>query len=107
MKPRICLLWINGDVEEIHHFNLPSSNEVGFYRQTVSYNAFRERSDNEYDRHYEKRQPIAKRAQLSEVDTVSWWLKEFKDKPQCVFHHDSLWDMYKAIGYDYKKQRFL
>lgn len=110
MKPRVCLLWVNGVVKEIHHFNLPSHDEVGFYRQTVSYNAFRERETNRYCKWIhedKKKRPMPKYASLGEADTFTWWLEEFKNKPQNVFHHKSIWELYKAISYDYKKQKFI
>lgn len=110
MKPRVCLLWIDGTFKEIHNFVLPSPNEVGFYRQTTSYNAFRERSNKQHHKWYyedQKKYDMPKRAHLCEVEDAKWWIEEFKENPQSVFHHATIWDMYKAIGYDYKKRRFV
>jgi hypothetical protein len=106
-----ALLWKDGHPIEVHHMTMEPTAEQSRYRAVSSMNWFNERevkifaerkphrfhanikcdSDWEMDMRFERR-AYAPDPSLS--DTL----------PQ--FTHASIWDFYKAIGYDYKAKRY-
>ncbi len=95
-----CELWVNEQLVCYHTFNLPDVGEKGFYQEGVSADSFKSR---EAIRHYDaKGKILAKRARLAYPHDFFW-----KRQDLVTFHHKCLWDFYLAIGYDYKKQRYL
>jgi hypothetical protein len=97
-------VWVNGEPVSRHFYPIPSPGEPDFYVTAISVDCF---SNREARRHYAATQKkpfkhVEKRAhtrRLSELGLLSPKIPEFE--------HASLWDMYRAIGYDYKKQRYL
>lgn len=104
---------------QIHTLWLPLPPEKDFYRQVTSFNAFfhsgrlqgrangpnwspeklfSERDWDEYERDCERWiKCLAKDGILSDLD----------DRKLPQLEHQSIWDFYQAIGYEYKKQRWI
>lgn len=108
------LLFQSNEVISVHGFKIPAFLEENFYRQTVSYNSFRSRENRKLfidkeckiPRHY-----YGKRLGICDIEDYNEWnlwrFNHFKALNLPYFEHDSLWELYKGIGYDYKKQKYL
>lgn len=83
----------NGKHISYHKFPLPNVGEPGFYRQTVSYNAFRTK----------KRQYKGSILYYAQ-DEEDKFFPPIKSVP--MFIHENIWEFYKAIGYDHKKNKY-
>lgn len=106
MKQMLCILWRNSVPVENHYFNLPDCGEPRFYQSIVSYTWFRKREGERFRKWYYDPEHASKPLTRARVDYAD-------DLTRCVdnllpkFEHESIWDLYKAIGYDYKKQRYV
>ncbi len=103
----VALLAVNGKYVEIHYFNRPGPTEPGFYRATMSYNALCDREAERYDKWYHskpRRPPLARSMSVGRVDDKTHTLEFYKDLP--TFDHPTIWAMYNAVSYDYKKRKF-
>lgn len=92
---------------ECHRFFMPRPTEKGGYRAGVSWEYFLDRE--------------AKRLQESsgQAETLRWWAcgerynpersTDLRDLPAYVpvFNHQTIWEMYEAIGYDVKAKQFV
>jgi hypothetical protein len=108
-----AILWKDGEPIEVHHFTMEPTVEHSRTRAVSSMNWFNDReakifcdrkkqhrfhtnikcdSDWEMDRRFERRAYAPDKAL---TDTL----------PE--FTHTSLWDFYKAIGYDYKAKKYV
>lgn len=97
-----------------HEVTMPSVPEHDFYRQTVSFDAFRnfvakvcaktDRLTYYYKDEFSLKCEEESKARFIEEygDKVKGWLIA-TDLPG--ISHASLWDFYKYIGYDYKKKK--
>jgi hypothetical protein len=97
----------------LHILWLPDAMEPGFYRQTVSFNSFfhgmKGRSVIRGIKQY-----YAKRWDEFEMGCDLWdetvrlnhLTSAHDDRTLPTSEHHSIWEFYKAIGYDYKKQRW-
>lgn len=99
-----------------HHIKIPRATEPGFYRAVVSMGAFQHREltrvfgekvrtrRQEVPFYYalQRRQEVELRY-ASHVHRYGKTLKEILP----IIEHESIWDFYKYIGYDYKKKRFV
>lgn len=103
---------MNNEDVAVHFVEKPTAGEHDFYRQTVSFNAFKERELEQFHKKWTKKLPTGRH--------FYWQSKEEYESELCimsalalrvdglpVYHHKSVWDFYKAIGYDYKKKRFV
>lgn len=83
--------------------------EPGFYRATVSYDAFRNRENRRlYEANLRGIRDLPLRTSLGhEEDNTLWQGFAYigEPYPQTV-KHVNLWAFYKAIGYDYKRKRY-
>lgn len=95
------LLFKDGEEYEIHRFKIPHFSTSAGYRPGTSLEWFRERE--------------GQRLLDTSGEVLDWWAyaghldpRRF-DNPDNLpeFHHETIWDMYKAIGYDIKKKRFV
>lgn len=104
----------------IHFINCPSYNEPGFYRQTTSRNAFRRRMSDLLTKIMD-----ARNKNYNTTKSMRWIsihnMNSFEWNINCmvntnighpyeglpILKHKSMWDFYTAIGYDYKKKKFI
>ncbi|MNQ58253.1 hypothetical protein D3C85_724440 [compost metagenome] len=107
-----CTFWKDGTPVELHVFTLEPEGKSD-YRAIGSYNAFNNNEGKRLlnDPHVMFRgHAVNERDHLLsrqiQADTCARW--ELTPEPELpVFTHDSIWDMYKAIGYDYKRKRYV
>lgn len=99
----------------VHHVTVPTPTEQGFYRSTVSYSYFGQR---ELKRRFptdKKTGAIYTPRKINNMRwcSVDWEPDKFGTRYQYErdkvphYDHDSIWDFYKAIGYDYKKKKYI
>lgn len=111
--PYLATEYRNGGSVSHHLIHMPSFSEKGFYRNTVSASAF---SGRELKRmmanhwrwislRWDGLQTKALDYKLHHNDPHLLKHARLGDRPR--FDHESIWDFYLAIGYDYKKQRYI
>lgn len=118
---------VEGKPVERHLFRIPSVSERGggFYRQTTSFSAFNTRETNRFCDHNSITLPDGSVAiKLKIALAIYAQCRLIQDRrrdhhheqkfPQCcdyleapTFFHPSVWDMYIAIGYDYKSKKWI
>jgi len=106
---------INGKEVLLHVIRQPLVTEPGFYRASLSGNAFKSREIKIwYDRYYTKRKVMPRQFSIRyssdfEIETRlvvnkyldhQWWSLPILD-------HESIWEFYKHIGYDHKKKKYI
>lgn len=117
MKTVYCLLWESADgiseqVTQVHEVQMPDYGDPEFYRQTTSLAWFRER---ESIARFTGSGPIARWTQIRHQDEwdrdQKFWkscgdddTEQYADLPR--FHHASIFDYYKAVNYDRRRQRY-
>ncbi len=109
---------------EKHIIRMPTYGEKGWYKNVVSIDAFKDREAKRfYDTIYVKKVPmfglhcslwrledwirhnqITAESMLEIVGIV-----DYQDPYDILptFEHESVFDFYKAVGYDYKKKRYI
>lgn len=112
-----------GNIIALHVIPRPNVGESGFYRITTSIEAFRTR---ELNRIYS---PGVYSCESIKLRHFSCYVKEIWEAEQDatyaimerlignpvtrethgkpIFNHESIWTFYKAIGYDYKKRKYI
>lgn len=117
-------IWIDNTPTEFHLFPLPNFGDPHFYRTITCYEAFRKRENSGLYFSQKKARdtktkwiPPAIRASMKDKDewdvdhrilNESLAKYKCKTKPEPIWiRHDSLWDFFKAVGYDYKKKRYV
>ncbi len=113
----VCVLWVDSVAVEHHYFPLPTPDEPGFYRAVVSYNAYRERESTKfYDWCQKANRKIETYPRRGHADREEDMFMAQRCMPQELqdklpklpeFEHESIWAMYLAIGYDYKKKKYI
>lgn len=98
----VCILSANGKAIELHRFSFPPITGRGRYRAITSYSWFLHREAKRYTALYEANKEPAKHAYAMRWDDL--YKSAYEELPVIV--HQTIWDMYKAIGYDYKRQKF-
>lgn len=109
-------LWVDGKQAERHTFELPYGCK-GWYIQGISVDAF---STRENTRLYEHNlagcwHVPGKRCHVVFGQELEWQIKERErlaekfgvNSELPTWHHNSVWDFYKAIGYDYKRKKYV
>jgi hypothetical protein len=110
LRDQIILEKVNEELATIHVVRMPTVREKGFYRSSISATYWRERENtNWYEKFYLKRK----------VCPRSWTVMMARETSAChrvlndpnnvgilVLEHETIWDFYKYIGYDYKTQRY-
>lgn len=117
-------IWRHNVPSEFHLFPLPNFGDPNFNRTIRSYTAFRKRENyGLYNSQKKARDtqtkwiPAAIRTSLKDKDewdvdhrllnqSLAKYKLKTKAEPQWI-RHDSIWDFYKAVGYDYKKKRYV
>lgn len=106
-EPReyFALLQIDGVDTEVHRFWMPHWSMPGGRRAHLSRDMFVDREEGRFFDVDTSADPL-KPHYWAHVE----WVEECRvemapDLP--TFHHETLWDMYRAIGYDIKKKRFV
>jgi hypothetical protein len=101
-----------------HYFKIPYLNERGGYTQTSSYNWFNDREANRHYKLTQQKKPLGRWCYIERFieahrfeSMVKKRLKElgvsYQEDKLPFFKHQSLWDFYKAVGYDYKKKKWM
>lgn len=123
---QVAVIWRDGRPTEVHHFKTPGIGSKGFYREGISVDAY---SSREAKRFYElmnikrKGHPPIRAHVMRHVEFIDA-MKGFEDfcnsdkalptlrgskhffRALPEFFHESVWEYYKAVGYDYKRQRY-
>lgn len=100
-----CVLWVKGTPIELHTFSL-HYNDKGWYISTTSLSAFSRREGTRlYEANLKGVTHVDKRVHVMWGDVL--WSEEIVTQGLPEIKHDSVWDFYKAIGYDYKKKKYL
>ncbi|MHD0644780.1 hypothetical protein ACYPKM_04045 [Pseudomonas aeruginosa] len=117
------VLWVDGKMVEAHEFPIPRVGEKGFYRTTVSYDAFRNRERRRlYEAHksgswfakgklciVDLKSDVEERFNLLRESIGKFESnanKKFAELELPLTTHKNLWDFYSYIGYDYKSQKY-
>lgn len=107
-----AMLFKGDDAFEVHHFTMEADPDASRYRAVTSYNAFHEREAEKAGTGYK---PGIIRAHVMNQREWEHHLRfeqrAFRPEPTPTdllpeFTHTSIWDFYKAIGYDYKAKRY-
>lgn len=98
----LCVVKVDDKPYENHFFMIPMVIMTGGYRATISYNATRSREITRWhEKYYLKRKVCPRWLDMNPVNDVTM----VHDVP--TYFHKSIWDMYIAVGYSYKKRRFI
>lgn len=117
-------LWLNNVPAEYHIFPLPNFGDPHFHKTITSYSSFRKRENaGLFNCQVKARKtqtpcvyPVI-RASLKDKDdwdidhrllneSLAKYKLKIKPEPNWI-RHESLWDVYKAIGYDFKTKRYI
>jgi hypothetical protein len=112
MKKALAIVWRN-DVPEYRTLLYPEYKDDGFYRQILSLDAFKNREARKlYNWRHIKKRSIKELIWCSiryehDLEFDKKWILspnvKFNDLPLSK----DVWQFYRDIGYDYKKQRYL
>lgn len=108
MLKTMCVLYVDEVPVSRHIIKEIKHNEKDFYRSTVSMEAFTRREVDVFAEHYMSKKPLHKRTRIYDYDDYikSVFITDaVKNVP--VFEHKDIKDFYKAIGYDYKKKKYI
>lgn len=107
-----AILWKDGAPFEVHHLTMEPTAQHNRYRAVSSLNWFNEREV----KIVAERKPHRFHAKIKcdsdfQMD-LKWERRAYEPDPAPVdslpqFTHTSIWDFYKAIGYDYKAKRYV
>lgn len=107
MNKITVLLLSQVEGNKIHTVNVPEIGEPGFYREGVSFDAFRNNlAKNTYEFMQRERR----------IPRENYYVQDHRCDPSAgdrmllegaefVAHHENIWELYKAIGYDRKGRR--
>jgi hypothetical protein len=111
------ILFKDEERHSVHWFRVAEFKEDGFYVTAISFDAFRHREakklyEDGVKQNLTKKRTIRPWRALSnhifENDLVFEMEHKLKIHDDLKQHfHASLWDFYKAVGYDYKKQKWM
>lgn len=101
-----AILYIDGKLTSLHEFNLCDSDDIDFTRQCLSLNSFGSRERQRViaslqDRDRNKAATYCRLCARSEFYEIESQIESAR-----VFHHSSIWDFYKTIGYDVMTRRY-
>lgn len=108
MFKKICVFYVDEVPVSRHIIKEIKHNEKGFYRAATSMEAFTRREVDVFAEHYMSKKPLHKRTRIYDYDDYvnSVFITDnVKNAP--VFEHETIKDFYKAIGYDYKKKKYI
>ena len=103
-------LWIDGKAMEYHRFSMQYGDK-GWYTSGISIDYFQKRESIKlWNSHQKgKRDVQGKRCHvLWGFDLTQDELFDIKfQRTLPTFEHNTIWDLYLAVGYDYKKQKYI
>ena len=103
-RDRVVLEYAYTPCIAIHVVRQPNVGEKGFYRAAISMGAWDEREVKNYvDKFYTKRKPCPRHWSVK-YETKYMHPLDYQNIP--IIEHDTLWDFYKYVGYDYKTQKY-
>lgn len=108
-------LWEDGVWKELHKLSLSYGDE-GFYRACTSLSAFKRREGERlYKMHtiHKKWDVVGKRCHVQSEGDYEMPRRLFLEAtgeefngPVPTFEHATVWDFYKAVGYNYKRKKY-
>jgi hypothetical protein len=119
-----AIVWRNNVPTDHHIFPLPNFGDPNFNRTIRSYSAFRGGQNTSLWKAIQKARKTKKpcvypaiRTALKDKDewdvdfrllnqSLAKYKLKLQPEPNWI-RHESLWDFYKAVGYDYKTQRYI
>lgn len=111
-----AVLWKDGEPIEVHHLTMEPTVKHSRYRAVSSMNWFNEREGKILVDRMEKRKPNRFHSNIKcdqdhQLD-LKWERSAYAPDPALTetlpqFTHTSIWDFYKAIGYDYKAKKYV
>lgn len=110
-------LWEDGIKKEVHQFDMPYG-MPRWYVSVTSIGAFSTREGTKLYQHNlkGKRDVVGKRCHVRFGDEITFEESmaarleaNYGIKPDVlpIFTHATVWDFYKAVGYDWKKQKYV
>lgn len=117
----VAIEWIDNNQAVIHFIHIPNVSEPGFYRTAISLEYYRNRElTGWYDKYHQKGKVCPRRftvkfsyekfvAEVARTeDNLRKYVPGYVDNLRTlpIFEHESLWEFYKFIGYDYKTQKY-
>jgi hypothetical protein len=98
-----CVLCHDGKEVGIHTFNPPDDHTTSYTIRSI--HAFRTRENKRLSESLRATATHPPRHTFVTPDPDNAYLSLFKEWPRT--HHATLWDLYLAIGYDYKKKFYV
>ncbi|ELW0836648.1 hypothetical protein HI145_RS00065 [Escherichia coli] len=119
MSDYVAFLHRFGEAQEKHIIRMPAYGEEDWYKSTISVGAFRDREAEFFLGKQHEREVLCSLWRLDEWDSensrtaesmmaivgIANYQHPYDLLP--TFEHASLFDFYKAVGYDYKKKRYI
>lgn len=119
-KELLIFLFVDGEIHSQHVVKLPAYGEKRWYTSTLSWDAFSTRENTRVHKAYVASKILPKYCTVWRAD--EWhrsedivreiflqhgteWLHPWEKSPK--YEHASIFDFYKAVGYDLKKKRFV
>lgn len=106
----LCVIWIEGTPTEYHEFTMPEIMEKGGYRAIGSYEAFRNGQNRKlYNANLKGIHHLPRRASVDRLEDHALFatFKIMKRSFPQTIKHESLWALYTAIGWDYKRKKWI
>lgn len=105
-----ALLLLDGKEAAIHDFLLPKHGETRYHQQARSYYWFRQRELKRFSKNTDRPdgKPLHRYCRLFPAYDEQFKFEHaffYCDLPH--FTHANVWDFYKAVKYDVKRQRYL
>lgn len=121
MFKKMCVLYVNAVPVSRHIIKAKEYGEKGFYRDTVSMDAFTDRENANLNKNYLLNKPVAKRVDVRNYEQYVKTKKmtdehlekiganKLVDKVDQtpIFEHENIKQFYEAIGYDIKKKKYI
>ena len=119
----VSVEWLDGTASIIHVIRMPDHSEKGFYIAAISSLYYITREHRNFSENYRKGIAIPRRFHIHythqgfmcDIHRNEKYFKEhyphinyvdqYRNLP--IYEHDSLWDYYKFINYDYKKKKYI
>mgnify|MGYP004724113507 CR=1 FL=1 len=106
MLKKMCILYVEGKIVSKHIIPEVKYGDKGFYRDTVSINAFSERENKRFYNSHLKGEILDRRVF---VQNYKEWLSENKEynlDETPIFEHQNIKEFYSFIDYNVKKKKY-
>lgn len=122
MADFMILVYEDGVPQSRHFVRTPEVSDSNFYRQATSLDAFRTREAKRLHEQHKKgiKDVVGKRSWVRWYDEYSQEVKVVEESmkkyvPDYTHHfsatpeffHNTVWDFYKQVGYDYKRKKYV